>query len=389
MKLNGLSGFMRVKNEELTLLASIESVINQVDELIIVYNNDCTDRTPDIIASAARKYPEKIKQFEYPYPVYGVYCDKKEYDFAKSLPYDSPNNLSSYCNFALEKTSYKYVIKLDADQIYFNNRIGELRELLLQSIESRSTRLSNLSIRLGKIIYNRWCHLDPICLDSKRKLIFRKLFLPYIRRPFLRYAITEMIQNGSYIALSGIDCINIHGTWMSPVSCIKNDGEIWEPYNGNGDLFIFKMAEGMRFIPKDYGIVHGKYCYLETFLCPDQKIIFCGFSWLHFKPQKSPFRENLTLQYDNNADCLLPICELAKLRFAFICRKSQLILWKRYVYGFATDMDRSFIRNAKKYLETFKISHVPPPTCDTWAILFFRFYQIMYGVCEENVLLER
>ena len=42
---NGISGLMRVKNDAELIEASINSCIDALDELIIVYN-DCTDDTP-------------------------------------------------------------------------------------------------------------------------------------------------------------------------------------------------------------------------------------------------------------------------------------------------------------------------------------------------------
>ena len=43
----GLSGLMRVKDDALTLEASIDSCIDGLDELIITYN-DCTDNSAEI-----------------------------------------------------------------------------------------------------------------------------------------------------------------------------------------------------------------------------------------------------------------------------------------------------------------------------------------------------
>ena len=51
----GVSGLMRVSNEEKTVRQSIESVINVVDELVIVYHN-CIDNTVEILKNLALKY---------------------------------------------------------------------------------------------------------------------------------------------------------------------------------------------------------------------------------------------------------------------------------------------------------------------------------------------
>lgn len=47
---NGVSGIMRVKNYAAFIEASIDSCINALDELIIVYN-DCSDNSPELNTS--------------------------------------------------------------------------------------------------------------------------------------------------------------------------------------------------------------------------------------------------------------------------------------------------------------------------------------------------
>ena len=44
----GVSGIMRVKNDAEFIKASVESCIDALDELIIVYN-DCSDNSPQVI----------------------------------------------------------------------------------------------------------------------------------------------------------------------------------------------------------------------------------------------------------------------------------------------------------------------------------------------------
>ena len=50
---NGVSGFMRIKNEEQFIEKVVLSWIDYVDELIIVYN-DCSDKTPIILKKLER-----------------------------------------------------------------------------------------------------------------------------------------------------------------------------------------------------------------------------------------------------------------------------------------------------------------------------------------------
>ena len=45
---NGLSGLLRTRNEAKLLGPCIDSCINALDELIVVYN-DCTDNTKEVL----------------------------------------------------------------------------------------------------------------------------------------------------------------------------------------------------------------------------------------------------------------------------------------------------------------------------------------------------
>jgi glycosyltransferase involved in cell wall biosynthesis len=57
-----------VKNEVEFLERSINSVIDLVDELIII--DDCSvDGTADVLADFSRRFPKKVRPFEYPYEV--------------------------------------------------------------------------------------------------------------------------------------------------------------------------------------------------------------------------------------------------------------------------------------------------------------------------------
>ena len=60
----GVSGIMRVKNDGDFIKACVESCIDALDELIIVWN-DCTDNSADEIEKIRQRYPNKIKTYEY------------------------------------------------------------------------------------------------------------------------------------------------------------------------------------------------------------------------------------------------------------------------------------------------------------------------------------
>lgn len=71
--MNRVAGIMRVKNEGTFVKNCVESCIDALDELIIVYN-DCTDNSVEEIMKIATKYPGKIRYYEYPYEVVFLIC---------------------------------------------------------------------------------------------------------------------------------------------------------------------------------------------------------------------------------------------------------------------------------------------------------------------------
>lgn len=56
---------MRVRNEGNFIHDCVESCIDALDELIVVYN-DCTDNSAEEIKKVAAKYPDKIRYYAYP-----------------------------------------------------------------------------------------------------------------------------------------------------------------------------------------------------------------------------------------------------------------------------------------------------------------------------------
>ena len=80
-----VAGILRVKNEGIFIERCIESCIDALDELIIVFN-DCTDNSEKEIDKMVARYPHKIKSYKYPYHVLGMYITKEEFDVAKNLP---------------------------------------------------------------------------------------------------------------------------------------------------------------------------------------------------------------------------------------------------------------------------------------------------------------
>ncbi len=118
----GLSGHMRVRDEALTLRASLDSCLPFLDELIVTYN-DSSDDTEAILQEYAIKYPHKIRLFWYPLewgPCRGE---------MQMRPY---GHLAQFYNFGYTKIRYAFYMKIDADQIYFTKKMLFIRDIILE-----------------------------------------------------------------------------------------------------------------------------------------------------------------------------------------------------------------------------------------------------------------
>jgi len=124
---NGISAFLRIRNGESFLSVSIDSIINDVDEVICVVNRS-KDSTLDILDKYQKKYPDQIKVYHYLPIVYPA--GSKEH---KEYSENSYHNLAYYTNYSLSKTTHKYMFKLDDDEIFYPGSIKNLYSICIRN----------------------------------------------------------------------------------------------------------------------------------------------------------------------------------------------------------------------------------------------------------------
>lgn len=172
---SGVSGLMRVKNEEKTVRQSIESVIKVLDELVVIYH-ECVDNTLNILKEIASIYP-KVMLYEYKQHVIpansGQYIDG----------FNPAHSLANYYNFGLSKCTYNWFLKIDADQIYFED---ELRNLINHRQPNKHYCMvgfnvlvdKNNNIGTGKLFEGNplnGCHGDHFLTEIKKDSCFKML----------------------------------------------------------------------------------------------------------------------------------------------------------------------------------------------------------------------
>lgn len=106
----GLSAFVRCKNEEEYIVASLLSAYRVFDEVLVILNHS-TDRTRELVEDLLSDHP-KIRVIEYPHA-----CSPAGADYHERVLRDPGSSLARYYNWCIEQTRFSHVCKWDGDMI--------------------------------------------------------------------------------------------------------------------------------------------------------------------------------------------------------------------------------------------------------------------------------
>lgn len=110
-----ISAMMRVRNEEEFLEAAVRSILEVVDEVVIV-DNASTDGTPESIRTLQSELGSAVRAYEYPYEIRRI--GRESVELSESDPTgDSPHLSATFYNFCLDKCTRPYVLKWDGDVV--------------------------------------------------------------------------------------------------------------------------------------------------------------------------------------------------------------------------------------------------------------------------------
>jgi hypothetical protein len=109
------SAMMRVKNEGEFLYRSVASIVDHVDEVVIV-DNMSTDDTPEVIARLALDLPGKIKSVQYQHAL-ARYGDENRTLGSTREGRRSPALLANYYNWCLAHCTHPFILKWDGDTV--------------------------------------------------------------------------------------------------------------------------------------------------------------------------------------------------------------------------------------------------------------------------------
>lgn len=296
----GVSGLMRVKDDAHFIENCVETCIDALDELIIVYN-DCSDDSPAVIEKVRQKYPDKIKVFPYEHHILSLNLSKEEYEQVKSLPSDDPRLLCNYYNFALSKVNYRYAVKIDADQMYFSEKLKEWCDFY----RNRDLNVNVVSVFIGFLSCVWMKCVNRLCV--KTNTIWRLLpsTIPFfLRKAYKSYSQYRAKKFGDCIILSGMNVVKLGGKWMVPKGMKHPEINILPPFNGAGDHVFFEVTKDCFYEPFDSseyaGLVSGEYAVIERFVCPRKKFIG-GYFWFHMNMERPSVKSKIEKVYAENA----------------------------------------------------------------------------------------
>lgn len=353
---NGVSGIMRVKNDAEFIEASIDSCIDALDELIIVYN-DCSDNSPELIYNKQKQFPDKIKVYEYKHKIYSINLTKEEYEYAKALPSDSPNLLCNYYNFALSKVTCQYAMKIDADQIYFSDKLKEWCDVYRHGFD-----VSSLTKLIGKGVWAYSRIINKLNLRCEKvthylpQSVVRWLY-PY----YIGYIKSLVAKKKVNVSLSGLDVV-FNEKWLVTIGKKNDIINILPPYNGVGDHLIFRVTDEVYYRPDDCQFYNSlrsdSYSLIERFVCKD-KSYNIGIFWFHLNGMRNNVRNRIKEAVGKYPDYVMPLDSFSKSDYDKdiepLIDRGMMLTYQRSMFQFIHQGEAHLLPSQLKYLATIKL----------------------------------
>ena len=133
---------IRVKNEEDFLYAAVTSIVDCVEEVVLV-DNLSTDASARIIDRLCREYPGKVFSRQYPYEILKI--GRENWAYADDpTKQDSPNLSANYFNWCKDHCTRPYVLNWDGDMIatkHFQQTVRQWRDNDIQVIFCRGVNI--------------------------------------------------------------------------------------------------------------------------------------------------------------------------------------------------------------------------------------------------------
>lgn len=287
----GISGLMRIKNDAEFVSYCIDSCVNVLDELIIVYS-DSIDNTYEIIVEKQRQYPDKIKIYYYKPWILSHNLSKEEFEEILKWPKNSIHLLSNYYNYTLSKATFRYAFKIDADQIYFSDKLKQICDLY------RKEDIVSIKYieRISYIYYyciTRFLAIFPTLLNERTSKLFFSVKLIYLVQ---NYTLKKIQNEKVVVSFSGLNIFKDTEVCI-PTGTFVN--KVQPPINGSGDHIFFKITSEMFYEP----LYERKYNRVIEVMKLKKHTYWGGFLWLHLNAmRKSNYSANLEIYKNKTVD---------------------------------------------------------------------------------------
>ena len=238
------------------------------------------------------QYPEKIKVYEYLPKLYAGNLSKKEYEYVCSLPKSSPHLLCNYYNYALSKCSYRYVMKIDSDQVYFSQKLNEITQGYRGGQRHHCNIFDYCAFALF-LVYELFLlkfNIDLLLNLSTNKERIYEGYFKVVQVLIQRYKIPVSLSGTNlYIAPLPLNENSKSNIYITLGKFFEKSRAILTPFNGIGDHPIFRLSSDTYFVPfecADYDKVSGqRYSVIEK-LSSVRNMLPVGVCWAHFSSNR-------------------------------------------------------------------------------------------------------
>lgn len=326
----------------------IDSVIGALDELIVVYN-DCTDNTEDVLIEKQRQYPDKLKLFPYNHKVLSFDLSREEFEYAKTLPDDSPRLYCNQCNYGLAQMTCKYAVKIDADQIYFEDEIKKWRDVCNgeTNVGWRFSFVGGWFFMMYFTLYRRLSsRMGRPLVEMLPTWLVRMLSASYIT-----YAKWRLARGRACIALSGVNLFKDDDGWYVPFDRYN----IHPPYNGSGDTVIFKLTDETYFSRRYSDVI--SYSVTELFHCP-YKMMFAGPVWFHLHANRAYCFDKVRKVKEQHPELFVRPADFVRMTYGNVLRKMDPkvnALFQRILFALVHKMGIDVVKRHLRLLERITV----------------------------------
>lgn len=301
------------------------------------------------IEKMAKKYPDKIRYYAYPYEIRGFNLSREEFEEIKNWPEGHPQLFSTYNNFSLSKVTSDYALKIDADHFFFTNKLKEWCDFV------RNCEPAPITVKvIGGMIFKYYISLYRF-LSLKTGCVLPMLpsFLLKIAYPaYLSYAKYAFSHDISCLSLSGVNVLETNETLISmghPSDLLL----MLPPFNGVGDALIFKMSDKVyykKIIMDEYNNdKSNRFVIAEDFVHPYKSMTYIGFFWKHFRTMRPGVKEIALKAYSKDNEAFLSINTFKRLSYKQILKhspKSIFFPFYRILFGFIYKANKEELFNS-------------------------------------------